>query len=168
MAGGGPIGGSSGRRRTLDADLNLVPFIDLLSVCISFLLMTAVWLQIGTMQVKQSHGTEGSDVSRDQYEMELKFVSEKQLDLVLKRKGKTVKSYPIKGLDTKAALLELDTKIKSVLPTLTQKGKFAVKDVVATGMITPKAGVDYGSMVAAMDVLRENEIKNLGIVPVKD
>lgn len=40
----------------LDFDLNLVPFIDLLSVCICFLLITAVWLNVGSMNVKQAVG----------------------------------------------------------------------------------------------------------------
>lgn len=41
---------SSGRgRKNVDTELNLIPFIDLLSVCILFLLMTAVWVQISKM-----------------------------------------------------------------------------------------------------------------------
>jgi biopolymer transport protein ExbD len=35
------------------ADLNLVPFIDLLSVNITFLLLTAVWTQINSLQLDQ-------------------------------------------------------------------------------------------------------------------
>jgi len=38
-----------GGKKSVDAELNLVPFIDLLSVCILFLLMTAVWVQISKM-----------------------------------------------------------------------------------------------------------------------
>jgi biopolymer transport protein TolR len=40
-----------GRGRTLVAELNLVPFIDLLSVCITFLLATSVWTVIASMSV---------------------------------------------------------------------------------------------------------------------
>jgi|KBSSwiStaDraftv2_1062776.scaffolds.fasta_scaffold1068736_2 biopolymer transport protein TolR len=47
-------GGGGGRTRSLSADLNLVPFIDFLSVCITFLLLTAVWTQISAMQVDQA------------------------------------------------------------------------------------------------------------------
>jgi len=43
----GPQG--QGGRRSVDAELNLIPFIDLLSVCILFLLMTAVWVEISKM-----------------------------------------------------------------------------------------------------------------------
>ena len=46
--------GSRGkRRRSLDATINVVPAIDLLSCCIAFLLFTAVWTQISRLQVAQ-------------------------------------------------------------------------------------------------------------------
>ena len=40
-------------KRTLDFDLNLVPFIDLLSCCISFLLITAAWTQLARLETVQ-------------------------------------------------------------------------------------------------------------------
>src|SRR5689334_24829428 len=45
-----PESGGKRRRRSLDATVNVVPAIDLLSCCISFLLFTAVWTQIGRLQ----------------------------------------------------------------------------------------------------------------------
>ena len=52
MAGGMDLGTSSkGGKKPLDATINLVPFIDLMAVTISFLIMTAVWTQIGRLQV---------------------------------------------------------------------------------------------------------------------
>ncbi len=52
MAGGMDLGQSGGRgRKPLDTAINLVPFIDLMAVTISFLIMTAVWSQVGRLQV---------------------------------------------------------------------------------------------------------------------
>lgn len=42
-----------GGKRTLDFELNLVPFIDLLSCCISFLLITAAWTQLARLETIQ-------------------------------------------------------------------------------------------------------------------
>ena len=42
MGGAAPTPTGKGGKKALDAALNLVPFIDLLSCCISFLLITAV------------------------------------------------------------------------------------------------------------------------------
>jgi biopolymer transport protein ExbD len=55
MAGGMDLGeGSKGGKKPLDAMINLVPFIDLMAVTIVFLIMTAVWTQLGRLQVTQS------------------------------------------------------------------------------------------------------------------
>lgn len=49
-------------RKPLNAELNLVPFIDLLSCCISFLLITAVWTQLDAIAVQQVGGGDGSHI----------------------------------------------------------------------------------------------------------
>ena len=54
--GGGAMpeeGGGRRKRNSLDAVINVVPAIDLLSCCITFLLYTAVWTQISRLQVQQ-------------------------------------------------------------------------------------------------------------------
>jgi biopolymer transport protein ExbD len=43
-----------------DATLNLVPFIDLLSTCIAFLLITAVWSQSAQLPAQTGGGGEGA------------------------------------------------------------------------------------------------------------
>lgn len=44
----------SGNSRSVDFELNLVPFIDLMSMLISFLLITAVWTQVSMIQIGSS------------------------------------------------------------------------------------------------------------------
>ncbi len=44
--------GNSGRK--VSVELNLVPFIDLMSVLITFLLLTAVWTQVSMIQIGSS------------------------------------------------------------------------------------------------------------------
>ena len=56
MAGGMDVGGGKGGKKSLDVSINLTPFIDLMAVTISFLIMTAVWTQIGRLQVSQAGG----------------------------------------------------------------------------------------------------------------
>ncbi len=55
MGGGAMPEGGGGKRskKALDAVINVVPAIDLLSCCITFLLYTAVWTQISRLQVQQ-------------------------------------------------------------------------------------------------------------------
>lgn len=58
--------GGKGGKKPLDADLNLVPFIDLLCCTIAFLLITAVWTQLARINVTQKGqgqaGAESTDV----------------------------------------------------------------------------------------------------------
>jgi len=58
----GVIGmGGRGGRRPVDAEIHLVPLIDLLSSLISFLLMTAVWVQVSRLELK--NGATGPDAA---------------------------------------------------------------------------------------------------------
>lgn len=54
----------SGSDRESNVELNLVPFIDLMSVMITFLLITAVWSQISMIQIGSSiYGKKTEDTS---------------------------------------------------------------------------------------------------------
>src|SRR3954452_9681903 len=54
----GPRGG--GRRKSVDGELNLVPYIDLLTCMVAFLLITAVWTQLARLEVQQKGQGESS------------------------------------------------------------------------------------------------------------
>lgn len=53
MAGGMDPGTPAKGKRPLDTTINLVPFIDLMAVTIVFLIMTAVWTQLGRLKASQ-------------------------------------------------------------------------------------------------------------------
>lgn len=50
------VGKSGGRRGNdeMNVEINLVPFIDFLTVLISFLLLTAVWTELGKIETQQT------------------------------------------------------------------------------------------------------------------
>jgi biopolymer transport protein TolR len=75
------LGGSNkGGKKPLDAMINLVPFIDLMAVTIVFLIMTAVWTQLGSLQVSQA-GTAGVEPPTPQTMPITLLIAEKQLTL---------------------------------------------------------------------------------------
>lgn len=49
--------GDRGAKKAVDAELNLVPFIDLLVCCICFLLITAVWTKVAQLRAEQGSST---------------------------------------------------------------------------------------------------------------
>lgn len=95
---------SSKGRKSVDSELNLIPFIDLLSVCILFLLMTAVWVQISKMSAFSQPSGETtithSDVSSISTGKE-----DRDFDVLIRQEGiqivqdqKTLAFFPIKEL----------------------------------------------------------------------
>ena len=56
------IDGKGGRQKPVNAELNLVPYIDLLTCMVAFLLITAVWTQLASLSVSQKGP--GTDTER--------------------------------------------------------------------------------------------------------
>ena len=50
----GQISSGGHGKKEVAVELNLVPFIDLMSVLITFLLITAVWTQVSMIQIGNS------------------------------------------------------------------------------------------------------------------
>lgn len=135
---------TGGRGRSTNLELNLVPFIDLMSVLITFLLISAVWTQVSMIQLGASFAS-----PRDP-EQEIKTPPPLE-DLVLKLEirnkgyvlfvGKDVRSIPkLKGEYDKDSLIADLIKVKQMYP---DKGniKMAIEDAII-----------YDHVVSAMDI----------------
>src|ERR1700733_7636564 len=64
-------GGGKGKKKSVDAIINVVPFIDLLSCCLSFLLITAVWTQVSKLTVQQAGGPSADQTPPDTKTLQL-------------------------------------------------------------------------------------------------
>ena len=148
-----------GNKKDLNADLNLTPFIDLLSTCVCFLLITAVWIEIGSVEIKQSKGTAAQASKKDSYDIDLVYQSPTKLKLNLKRNGKRVKAYDVQGEDEAGFQASLNDIVQNKVKNF--KNKIVE---IATATITPRSTVNYGSLVQTMDTLRKNEIINIGVL----
>ncbi|MCY4523896.1 MAG: biopolymer transporter ExbD [Halobacteriovoraceae bacterium] len=147
-------------KKDLNHEINLTPFIDLLSTIVCFLLISAVWVQIGSMEVKQSKGTQAQASKKLQYEMDLKFKNSNALSFVIKRNGRRVRTFKVEGKNNKSMVGNLDRILKKWLES--KQGKLAK---IESALVTPKRGVNYGELVAALDILRRNKIINIGVIP---
>lgn len=72
--------------RQVNYELNIVPFIDLMSVCIIFLLLTAVWTQVSMIQI----GSSVYGKRTDDQESKPPPRPEVNLELVVNHRGYTV------------------------------------------------------------------------------
>ena len=148
-----------GTKRELDFELNLTSFIDLLSTCTCFLLITAVWIQIGTVEIKQSHGTEAAAEEKNSFDMDLVFKNPNELRVNLKKGGKQVKMIDLKSTSNEDMLVKLNEAIKSqVIDT---------KMIIGVATVTPRSTVNYGQLVSTLDVLRKNKIVNIGVLTAR-
>lgn len=136
MSGPQELPGKGGKK-TLNVDLNLVPFIDLMTVCVTFLLMTAVWTQTSRISVDQS-------VQKPQKQQEQKEPP-KRLTILIDKDSYAVKfaderpeklpmvsgKYNIEGLKKKLSDLKVPKDQKVV--------------------VAPEDTVAYQDMIDAMD-----------------
>ena len=105
--GGVSLPGGGGKR-ALDFELNLVPFIDLLSCCISFLLITAAWTQLSRIETTQKPDPPGAaaqpDQKRNRIEIQVDEAGFKLLgpdDITFTPIGRDGTKYAYKALETK-------------------------------------------------------------------
>jgi biopolymer transport protein TolR len=147
----------SSHKKEIEFELNLIPFIDMLSACLSFLLLTAVWSYIGSIDTHQAIGAESTNgannppsivvqVEKDNsFQFDLKDVKVKQLQY---------KIQSIKGEPNWEKIDSFLVAIRKNIPDLN------------TSVVMSKPGVTYGLTMKTVDSLRKAEIKNVGISPI--
>jgi biopolymer transport protein ExbD len=110
--------GGKGGRKPVDSELNLVPYIDLLTCMVTFLLITAVWTQLARINVTQK-GQAQSAEQTDQKPPETKLVVVINEDGFLIAGGAAGDQKPIKKKDGKYdydTLLALLKEVKKMYP----------------------------------------------------
>src|SRR3954471_18661469 len=163
--GGAAIADSGGSRgkKALDAELNLVPFIDLLCSLISFLLMTAVWTQIARLELKQGNAAPPDPNSTpppktEQVDLRVE-VSEKGFNIVENNKlenpipctaaecSKITTEKDKDGKDQVVVISNYD--YKALAAKLTEmKGKYPDNKTLVVVMAD---GVPYNELIKTMD-----------------
>ncbi len=134
----------------LNVELNLVPFIDLLSVLISFLLLTAVWVNTAALSTKQGLGTEAQAEKKNDQSLWVEL-STKDVVLVSAKGLKTNKAkQPVSIIQ----LSEFVADIKKSNPDL------------RTALVLPNVNSSYEEMINAMNSLRKAEFTDIGLAPL--
>lgn len=134
-----------GDKKNIAVELNLVPFIDLMSVCIIFLLITAVWTQISMIQLGSSlyaKKTEAAALKEPPPYADIPFrvnVLETGFDVMI---GKERITIPLQGRKyNEKALLKQIKRIKAIYPEKTD------------AIVASRDRVKYEYVVGAMDAL---------------
>lgn len=146
-------------KKHLDFEINLIPCIDLLSVCICFLLLTAVWMNIGSLNVKQAVG--GQSVAETEKKPLLWIIlglnGEVSVDIQGSKLPAGVQKFKIPGREGRVQLEELQKALANV--------KVAQPDL-NTALIQPKAESEYDQIIQLMDEIKKAGLTDLGVAPL--
>lgn len=147
-------------KKNLDFEINLIPFIDLLSVCICFLLITAVWLNVGSMDVKQAVGGQAQEDTKKSPMMWVRFGQKGNVDLEVQQSTAVpaaMRKIRIEGTTDQVnyeGLVAAVAKLKQVEPGLN------------TALIQPTGVTVYEEIIDVMDSLRKSGLNDLGVSPL--
>lgn len=151
---------SGGRRkRHLDFELNLIPFIDLLSTCICFLLMTAVWTQVGTVDAKQAVGGQPVAEAEKKPTVWVSLADKGVMNLEIRDSGASKKYGKVKldGVEGRPNWTKFEAMMKDARTTDPQ---------LTTALIQPVSGTVYEEIIDLMDKFRGVGVVSLGVSPL--
>jgi biopolymer transport protein TolR len=132
-----------GKKKALDAELNLIPFIDLLIVNICFLLITAVWTQMARIPVSQKgKGSAAEKADDTPPEMRIKVV------VLVGDEGYIITAGPERLVINKQGEVYDTEKLGKQLREIKIKLPPEKKDIT----VAAEDGIKYKHLIRAMDV----------------
>lgn len=148
------------KKKELDTEVDLIAIISLLSGMICSLLLTAVWIQLGSMDVKQAIGGQSAAETEKKPALWARFGKENQLQLQVQDSAKVPSKLRQVNLKSEAgvinftALEEHITSLKKFEPELQMV------------LIQPQSETVYEDIISLMDHMRRWGMNDLGVSPL--
>ena len=152
--------GAKKPKKDMNIEVDLVAFISLLSVCICFLLLTTIWIQIGSMNVKQAIGGQSAD-SKPKPEMWVLVGEKGELKFELRHSPKkitgTYGSRAIASVEGRPNFKELEVFLQGLTQDYAD---------LSMALIRPAKVTAFEDIIQIMDVFRQQGIEDLGVTPL--
>jgi len=148
-------------KKDLNFELNLLPVFDILSCCICFLLMTVVWIQIGSMNVNQALGAKGQAGTENAPAIWAYLNPSGQV--VLDVKNAKVANW------MGESVLQGNSSDKSISWNIVSQRLQAIHNAVPslkTALVMPTGKSGYQDIVHIMDIFKQLGISDVGISPL--
>lgn len=143
-------GGKSGKK-SLNANLNLVPYIDLLTCMVAFLLITAVWTQLARLQTQQKgQGAAGEETPPELQVKVVILVNQEGFNLVV---GQEQTPIPKKGADYDFERLAAELK----------KAKDGHPDK-NDAQVASEDTIKFDTLVRAMDTAMQQRFPDISLI----
>lgn len=146
--------GPSNNKKELNFELNLLPIFDVLSVCICFLLMTVVWIQVGSIDTTQAVGGQSQEETKKAPSVWVTFDENSNVTFSFQNAGKSYRDFTLKNQQGQVNLARVESQIKSF-----------DKDL-QIALLMPAANTSYDSIIQVMDLFKQAGIKDVGISPL--
>lgn len=150
-------------KQNLDVEVDLVSFISLLSVCICFLLLTAIWIQIGSINVKQAVGGQSAAETKKVPALWTKMQPDGRVVLQFQDFPPSItrklgSSLTLKGNEKGEIDYEnFEKKISELI--------LLVPDL-KTGLVMPQGESKYENVILLMDHMKKSGLVDLGVSPI--
>lgn len=144
--------------KELNFEINILPILDILSVLICFLLLTAVWIQIGTLDTRQAIGDNSTVAEKNPPSLWLTINSQGGIQLSM-RDLPNKKTYEdqVQGSGSEINWTVLEQKLQSL------RSKWPE---LKTGIVRPAAEASYGDVIRIMDKLKQFQFEGVGLSPL--
>lgn len=143
MGGVDTGGGGHGGKKSVDQEVPLIPFIDLLFCCIMFLLATAVWNQLARLNANQQAPGRAAPDSQPPDQQRVK-ITLRVRDSGYELASSAGDSIPINKNGDAYNIEELRTKLQE------RKRQDPNRDDMT---VAPEDGVRYEAVIQAMDIV---------------
>lgn len=150
----GFVGGQN--KKSLDVELNLLPVFDVLSVCICFLLMTVVWIQVGQIKTSQALGGQSQAETKNPPSVWLTVDEKSNVVLSFKHTKGAGGDQMVAASNGQVNMNALQNRLQS----LSQKHGLEI------ALLMPAKNTSYDSVIQIMDSLKAANIKDVGLSPL--
>ncbi len=154
------VGGSQDKKN-LNVELNLMPVFDVLAVCICFLLMTVVWIQVGMIKTSQSMGGQSQSETKTSPSVWVTIDEKSNVDLSFKNLNEQAKQFVKKSevtFKSQGGQISAE-RINNFVQGLKNSG-------IETVLVVPAANTSYNTIIEIMDSFKSAGLLNIGITPL--
>jgi biopolymer transport protein ExbD len=149
---------SGGDKNGLNFEINILPILDILSVLICFLLLTAVWVQLGSLDTKQAIGDNSTAGAKNPPSLWVTLDTKGGIQLSLRDVPKgSAREHTISATNAGVNWAGLEQKLQDL------RSKFPD---LKTSVVRPEARSSYGNVIKVMDKLKQFEFEGVGLSPL--
>lgn len=150
-------------KKNYDVEVDLVAFISLLSVLICFLLLTAIWIQIGSINVKQAVGGQSAAETKKVPALWTKMQPNGKVILQFQDFPSSItrklgRSVVVNGnTEGEINFEDFETKVSELI---------AMVPELKTGLVMPQGESKYENVIQLMDHMKKVGLVDLGVSPL--